>query len=124
MTELLAFAFLTAATVLILRTLGYKGAGVCLALFVITAFGIIIEKIGEIYGGVLKLSDNPMATEALKVLFKVLGITYLFSIVEESCEALGEGKIAKMVEVGGRVEIILLLMPYFRELLLIGGELL
>ena len=124
MTELLALAFLSASTVLILRTLGYKGAGVCLALFVITAFSIIIERVGEIYSGVLHLFDNRMASEAIKVLFKVLGVTYLFSIVEESCEALGEGKIAKIVEVGGRVEIILLLMPYFKELLLIGGELL
>ncbi len=122
MSDVLAFVFIACLALTVLKNIGYRGVGVTLALILVCIIGVLSSKIGQIGEEITGLLENAKALECAKTLFKVLGITYLSSICSETCEALGEVQLSKTAEVWGRVEIILLLIPYFKELLLLGGE--
>ena len=63
-------------------------------------------------------------SEPLSAAVKILGIGYLFGMCADVCRELGEGNVAKGVEVVGRVEIIAVVIPYFKEIVSVGTELL
>ncbi len=56
-------------------------------------------------------------SEYISTLLKGLGITYLTSISGDICRSSGEGTIAGYIETAGRVELLLLCVPLFRELM-------
>lgn len=122
MSDILAIAFIGVCASLVLKNIGYKGAGVVVSVVIICILGSLVDKIGEIKNELFALFDDALALKCGQTLVKILGVTYLSSICEQTCEALGEAQIAKGVEVWGRVEIIAILMPYFKSLLRLGGE--
>ncbi len=123
MTELLAIAFLGCAVISVLKILGYKGVGVSLALVLICMFGVLLNRVSSVGGEIMGLVDGA-ALSTTRDLAKIMGVAYVSSICESTCTALGEIEIAKIVEAGGRVEIIALLIPYFKSILDVGGALL
>lgn len=56
-------------------------------------------------------------SEYISILIRALGITYLTSISGEICRSSGEGTVAGYIECAGRVELLLLSVPLFSELL-------
>jgi hypothetical protein len=123
MNELLAIVFIAISVISILKTLGYRGVAVSASVILLCLFSSLISRIGELKETVFGLIDGD-ALYASRDLVKILGVSYLFSLCESTCLSMGEGEIAKVVEVWGRVEIIALLLPYFREILELGGKLL
>ena len=123
MSEILLFVFLALSVSCVLKSIGYKGVGVSVALILISLFAVLLRYVGEIGMEMMALFD----VRTLGVgrdLSKILGITYLSSICESTCLSLGESEISKIVDVWGRVEIIAVLLPYFKAILLLGGEML
>ena len=53
----------------------------------------------------------------VEVLLRALGITYLTSISADICRSSGEAAVAGYIESAGRVELLLLAVPLFSELL-------
>lgn len=49
-------------------------------------------------------------------LLRALGITYLTSTASDICKAAGEAAVGGYIELAGRIEILLLCLPLFREL--------
>ena len=56
-------------------------------------------------------------SEYVSVLIRALGITYLTSISADICRSSGESSVAGYIESAGRVELLLLAVPLFSELL-------
>lgn len=56
-------------------------------------------------------------SEYVSVLIRALGITYLTSISSDICRSSGETAVAGYIEGAGRVELLLLAVPLFRDLL-------
>ncbi len=115
--------------------LGVCGAGLC-ALFAV----LVLRELRSEYRAALILGFSvlfmmyivPRALESvdfikeaaahassayISVMLRGLGITYLTSVSGEICRSSGEGAIAGYIETAGRVEILLLCVPLFRELL-------
>lgn len=88
-------------------------AGVILAMSCVLAMTPIIEYVSEL-GESLELGEG--FSNAVGVLLKVLGISILTHICATVCRDSGEGNIAYYVELGGKIEIMLLSMPLLREL--------
>ena len=61
-----------------------------------------------------KISSD--ASAYISVILKSLGITYITYVSSEICKSAGEGGIAGQVELVGRIEILLLCIPYFEKL--------
>ena len=106
-----------------LRSLGWRAAPV----FALISALIILGKIGDALFGVLdtvaSLGKYADIEEAVGAALKILGLGYLFGISADLCRELGEGGIAKAVEVVGRIEIIVVILPFFEEIIKIGVEL-
>ncbi len=77
-----------------------------------------ISEIGESFGASEGLSD------AVSVLLKALGVALLTHICSTLCKDSGEGSIAYYVELGGKIEIMLLSLPLLRGMLDMSLELL
>lgn len=87
-------------------------AVVLMAVACIGAMTPIIDYVKELTSG--------MASESMHVsvetLLKVLGVSILTHICATICRDCGEGSIAAYVELGGKVEIILLSLPLIKEI--------
>ncbi len=75
----------------------------------------IIPKIGEAVDFVREVSAYLEDTYT-DTLIRALGITYLTCTASEICKASGEATVGGYIELAGRVEIMILCIPLFREL--------
>ena len=80
---------------------------------------LCIPIIGELVSFALSLSDkvNEECRDSIGVILKALGITYITYISSEICKNAGENSIASQVEFMGRMEIMLLCLPFFEKIL-------
>ena len=62
--------------------------------------------------------------EIVGVALKALGVSYLFAVSSDVCTSLGEGGVARALDVLGRVELAIIVMPYVLKIIEMGRELL
>lgn len=113
----LGILLLGAVSALILKCFGFRGAplvGVAALLLAVSCYG---EALGEIFGIFSYLSDSSGASEYVSAALKVVGISYLSGISIDVCREIGEGGIAKGIALLTRLELILLSLPYIKEIL-------
>ncbi len=96
-------------------------SGVVLAMACIYAVSPLVEYILEIGEG---FSASNEIYEAAGVLVKALGVSLLTHICATVCRDSGEGSLAGYVELGGKIEIMILSLPLLRGLLDTAFELL
>ncbi|MBP3376385.1 MAG: stage III sporulation protein AD [Clostridia bacterium] len=87
-------------------------AGVLLAVACVSAMTPMIVYVNELASGLLP--DN--LSGAVETLLKVLGVSLLTHISATVCRDSGEGSIASYVELGGKIEIMLLSLPLIKEI--------
>ena len=122
--KLVGCAVLLSFLAFTLREFGFKGAPVFAVASGVLLLGLVASRLEEtlFFGGALFLSET--GGEILGVALKALGISYLFSIASEVCTSLGEGGIARALDVAGRVELVILIMPYVIKIIELGREML
>ncbi len=81
----------------------------------IVFFLYIVPKIGEAVQFIREIAVYLEHSRA-KILLRALGITYLTGTSSEICKSAGEPAIGNYIELAGRIEILLLCIPLFREL--------
>lgn len=86
-------------------------AGVVLLLMVCTSIVPVIEEIR----GIMELSSMP--GEYVGILLRALGICFLAQIASDTCKDAGESAIASKVELAGKVMVLLISLPLFRQVL-------
>ena len=108
---------------LLLKQLGAKWMPVLVAL----AFCLLVSiSFSELFSVISEIKDMQILSSAekcVKAAIKIVGVGYLFGISADICRTLGEEMVAKGVEIGGRVEIMLIIFPFFKEIIQIGVEL-
>jgi len=96
-------------------------AGVILAVACIASMTPVIEYVGEVgesFGADESLSG------AIEVLLKALGVSILAHVTANICRDAGEGSIAYYVELGAKIEILILSMPLLADIISLAAELL
>lgn len=78
-------------------------------------FLYVLPKIGESVQFVREISAY-LETSHVDVILRALGVTYLTGTASEICKSAGEAVVGGYIELAGRVEIMLLCIPLFREL--------
>ena len=78
-------------------------------------FLYIVPKIGEAVQFIREIAVYLEHSRA-KILLRALGITYLTGTSSEICTSAGDPAIGNYIELAGRIEILLLCIPLFREL--------
>ena len=108
---------------LLLREIGSRGIPVLISLAFCILLSASFSKLFGIFGELRDMQLFSSAEEILRTAMKVLCVGYLFGISADTCRTLGEEMIAKGVEIGGRVEILLIIFPFFKRILELGAEL-
>ena len=93
---------------------------ICVLLAMLMLFISLSDGIGDIVRTVTGMAESAGVGNVAAVAIKVVGVGYLFGIVSEVCEELGERGIATAVVNVGRVEILVLIFPYLKEILEMG----
>ena len=86
--------------------------GVGLALLCVFAMTPIVEYIVALSS----LLESERVSVAVSQLLKALGISLLTHVCANVCRDSGEGSIASYVELGGRLEIVILALPLIKEI--------
>ena len=122
-TLLCAAALIAASSMLILKNLGTRAvpvlAAVAVAVFLsvgASGLGLFREEIGVI-------ADISNISEYAVCASKLIGLGYLSSATVGICTELGECGIAKAFSVSARIEMLMIALPYFKELWRLGTEL-
>lgn len=104
------------AVLTLLRELRKEYAPLFMLGFTVVLLAAMIPKLS---GAVdfLKECASAAGGERISVVIRALGITYLTSTASELCRSAGESALGNTIELAGRVEILLLCIPLFRELL-------
>ena len=117
--EIIGGALLLLACIFILRELGWRGVPVFAAIGSVIILATLGDSLSAVFTSVGELSSY-VSEEYISAILKIIGAGYLFGISADVCRTMGEGQIAKTVEVAGRVEIFLIVLPFFEEIIKLG----
>lgn len=106
-----------------LRELGFRGGGLISCVGIVGLFMLSVKGIGYFFDGLSVGLPGAELGAIISSVLKVLGVGYLFGICADICRQIGEGGIASAVLMMGRVEILLLCLPYIRRIIELSGEL-
>lgn len=84
--------------------------------FSVVVLAYLVPKIGAAAEFLAECADLA-GGERISVVVRALGVTYLTSTASEICKSAGEASVGNTIELAGRVEILLMCIPLFRELL-------
>ena len=86
------------------------GTCVCIFIYLVTKLEIVVEYIGRIDGGYIRL------------MLKMMGITYVAQFAAEICKDAGYGAVGSQIELFGKVSILFVSMPVLLALLQTVGD--
>lgn len=111
--RLAACALVVCVAAFLLREMGWRGA-VAFSVFGAAAFfSFLSDGLSEILGSVSEIGEIGGISEITKEILKVVGASYIFGISADICSELGEKALSAALLSVGRVEILLISMPYF-----------
>ena len=111
----LVLVFATAS--LILKNFGWKGAPVFSCVCIVGAFSVLSDAFLGIKQSLEEIATISDIGEYAKAVLKIMGIGYLYTIGSELCCELGESGLSRAVATAGRLEIIIVALPFFSEIL-------
>ena len=105
---------------LLLREAGFHGAKLASSVALIGIMGLALSLTAKLFLslGIDKLDGD--AEWAVKMFIKLIGVGYVFGVGSDVCREMGEGGIASALLTVGRVEVLLICLPAFREILELG----
>ncbi len=115
--KICASALIAAVCGILLRELGWRGAAIFSVLALVIFLGTLADGIYALSDDVTMISEEYGVGQTAREILKVIGASYLFGICSDVCSDLGERSIAGALTVVGRVEILLIVMPYFLEMI-------
>ena len=89
---------------------------------VIMLLGFSVE-LSEIVGEILSLGGTSVESETVKCALKIVGTGYIFGIGSEITEELGEKRISEVMTLFCRLEMLVITLPFLREIVEMGGRL-
>lgn len=119
--KVLAYALITLFLGILLRELGFKGSKLVLLLGMISIIGASVVYIGKIFSFLPGL-DGENKRYAV-VMLKIIGVGYAFGVCSDVCAELGETSLSGAVVMFGRVEILMLSVPFVKMIIEKGIEL-
>ena len=118
--KVIAYVLITLFLGAFLKELGFKGAKLVLLLGVVSVLGAAVIYIGKMLSLLPALDDE--AKDYAVAMLKILGVGYAFGICSDVCTELGESSLAGAVCLFGRIEIIMLSVPFIKTIVEKGIE--
>lgn len=116
-----AYVLITLFLGLVLRELGFRGSRFVILLGTVTLLGAAILYVGEVVSELSGIGDG---NEYAVAMLKMVGIGYAFGICSDACRDLGETSLSSAICLFGRVEIVMISLPFIKRIVERGVELL
>ena len=116
-------ALIAAFLCYLLGELGFRGKRVISSFALVFFFLIFVDLAGEIFGSIAAVSIGDEGREAISAALKIIGIGQGFGICASLCSELSENGIASVITLIGKAEIVLIMLPFLRELFDMVGAL-
>ena len=120
--RVLAYAMITLFLGVVLKELGFKGTRLVILLGTVSLLGAFVLYIGELFDILPSLDDD--GREYAVAMLKMVGVGYAFGICSDVCRELGETSRGNVVCLVGRVEILVISMPFIKRIIEKSVELL
>lgn len=111
--RVIAYALITAVLGVVLRELGFRGTRLVMLIGTVSLIGASVTYIGD---ALSLLPSVQGGGEYAVAMLKIVGVGYAFGICSDVCRELGEGSLAAVVCLCGRVEILVLSLPYIKRI--------
>ena len=85
-------------------------------------FGLLFLSLREVISSANSILNTDGFSEYAEVILKSLGVAFLTHIASSVCKDCGEQNIASVIEIAGKVEILLLSLPMVERLLKYTAE--
>ena len=113
-------AVLTAIVGMMLGEMGFKGRRLFGTVSAVMLLIGVLESVGTVFSEISSLTSVAGVSEIALTAMKIVGVGYVSGISSEVASELGEGGVARAVELAGRVEMLLITLPYLKEILEVG----
>lgn len=119
--KVLAYAFITLFLGVVLKELGFKGTRLVMLLGTLSLLCISVTYIGEVIAMLPAVGED--GKEYAVVMLKMVGVGYAFGVCSDVCRELGETSLSGVVALLGRVEILVLSVPFVKRIIECSVEL-
>ena len=116
----IAVILVAAISASVLRTLGASFVPPVICLGVALSLSLFTESLGRSIESLLSLSGFSQISYYLDGAVRVIGVGYLSAVCQEGCEALNEATLGRAAAFVGRIEIVIISLPYFMEIFEMG----
>lgn len=120
--RVLGIGLLAAVLGYVLSQLGFGGKRAFGALSFVIIIASLGTGIGEIVGEVGSFANASGISESCSVALKILFVGYVFGVCSDVAAELSETTVANALTVAGRVETVLLVLPYLSEVIALATE--
>ena len=117
-------AILAAIVVFLLRAFGWKGTPVFICIVFIGLLTYAFPYLEQISSLIKEKAALSAVQGAGSSILKVVGIGYITGITSDICRELDSFSLSSVVSLVGRIEIIAGVLPFFNDIMSLGGELL
>ena len=117
----IAYVAITLFLGAVLKELGFKGSRLVMLLGTVALLIVALTYIAEVLAMLPTLAEADK--EYAAVMLKMVGIGYAFGICADVCRESGESTLAGAVSLLGRLEILMLSLPYIKRIVEKGVEL-
>ena len=118
-----AVAVLCSILAFLLERMGFKSKGLFSSLCALIIFTSLFDPLSNVFGKLIDLSKLAGITDAATCALRAVGLGYTFGLTADLCGGLGEQGLSSVVLLVGRVQILLLVCPYFEKIINVGLEL-
>ena len=112
-----ATGLLLAIVAYLLSQLGFRGVRAFTALSLTAILLLVASSVGKSFGELGVLFEGSEMEEAIKTALKITLVGYVFGFASDTAAELGEGGISSAIILGGRIEIILIALPYIKDVI-------
>lgn len=120
--RVIAYVLITLFLGVVLRELGFRGSRLVILLGTVSILGASVIYLGETVSEISALTDK--GNECAVAMLKIVGVGYAFGICSDVCRDLGESGLSAAVCLFGRVEILMISLPFIKEIIEEGVKLL
>ena len=112
-----ATGLLLAIVAYLLSQLGFRGVRAFTALSITAILLLVASSVGKSFGELGVLFEGSEMEEAIKTALKITLVGYVFGFASDTATELGEGGISSAIILGGRIEMILVALPYIKDVI-------
>ena len=105
----------------LLKNFGFKGVPVLISVTIASAVTVYVEELGTVF----LLLDEALGDSGrvyLSAAVKILGVGYLSGMVADVCREFGEGGLASAAIIVGRLEILIISLPFLEKIIALAAE--